>query len=200
MHCTCLFVCISTCTYVGAVLVLLYFFTSILFFLQLNTRRCWWPAPCSSSSWRWAWLVTPRWTPPSMGRWRTSYTAYGSANQLFVKPLLLSVCEDEHWTGADTDDLLPGRNQAGHGHDKLQQDGNHPSVGRWRTSSTAYSSANHLSLPAPPVCVWGWTNSNVGRLSTSCKPVVIWIYIFTGIMVFLISFFNACYESTSKSL
>ncbi len=126
MYCTCLVVCISTCTYVGAVLVLLYLFTSILFLLPLNTRRCWWPAPCSSSSWTWAWLVTPRWTPPSMGRWRTSYTAYGSANQLSVKPLLLSVCEDEHWTGADTDDLLPGRNQAGHGHDMLQQDGNPP--------------------------------------------------------------------------
>ncbi len=39
MYCTCLVVCISTCTYVGAVLFLLYFFTSIFFFTSLEYKK-----------------------------------------------------------------------------------------------------------------------------------------------------------------
>jgi hypothetical protein len=77
-----------------------------------------------------------------------------------------------------------------------------PSMGgRWRTSSTAYGSANHLSLWALAVCVWGWTqNSHVDAFSAYCKACIdlnIYFYRHNG---FVISFFNACYESTSKSV
>ncbi len=66
-------------TYIGAVLILLHFLLLFSLTPRLNTsRRRWCPAPCSSSSWTWPWIASSRWTPPSMGRWRTSSTAYGS--------------------------------------------------------------------------------------------------------------------------
>ncbi len=52
-------------------------------------------SPCSSSSWTWSWLATARWTPPSLGRWRTSSTAYGNVNPLSLEALAVCVWE---WT------------------------------------------------------------------------------------------------------